>query len=194
VTTDKTQSESISNIDPNKPLNIIPNAALKNETMNITAEVLIRGGCIAKMAELNGIPVLDYAETPEPDGSYKIDINWLDSNRCDPFIMYLAFIPSGPTTGIISVTPDVFRGFPHHTEGRSSIMVDVCYANPCTRKQNCKTFEVPLPAPCEDPPMLKNNNRKEIISEESIFIRGKTKKTRNTTIVDNLLIYPNPFS
>ncbi len=196
INTKKTQTISTSQLEIGEPFKVIPETGWVNDTVNITAQVLIKGGCIATIAEFNNIPVFDKSQVPEPDGVIQVDVKWEDDSRCGVYKLFLDFIPTEFPNGFITVSPSVFHGFPHHTKGRTSIDITVCYKNPCSGSQKCKTYEVPLPAPCEEPPMLKDNdlNTTEILTNNSVSYRNKIDMEQETFIDDNLLIFPNPFS
>jgi hypothetical protein len=157
------------------------------QTLDIKAKLVMAGGCIATTA-IQSVTIFQNGTPPTPQGYIAVTSDPVTLDPCKDYFLFFDFVQTdGYQNAIITVSPQVFIGVPHHRR-TDTINVRVCYYNPCSDIQVCTTFVVNLPEPCPDPRIGNSSTTIESQNHEVIDIRKEEVAPKNQEIQ----VFPNP--
>jgi hypothetical protein len=168
---------------------ISPSSSILYQTLDIKARLVMAGGCIATEVS-HSVQIFQNGTPPTPQGYIAVTSDPVVLKPCEDYALFFNFIQTdGFQNGTISMSPSIFIGVPHHIKGRTTIDVRVCYYNPCSDIEVCRTFVVDLPAPCPDHPRISNTATNIASQKYEVSDIGEEE---NTSEIQEVQIFPNP--
>jgi hypothetical protein len=183
------QGFEVQSID-DEVITIAPTQSMLYQSFDIKAQLRMAGGCLATTVTHN-VTIFQNGTPPTPQGYITVTSDPVNIDPCKDYALFFDFVRTdGFQNGIITISPKVFIGVPHHIKGRTTIDVRVCYYNPCSDIEVCRTFVVNLPAPCPDHPRIANSST-PIAESQKHDVVG-ISNNEEILEVQKVRIFPNP--
>lgn len=182
------QDFEIQSID-DEVVTIAPTSSMLYQSFDIKAQIVMVGGCLATTVTHN-VTIFQNGTPPTPQGYIAVTSDPSPIAPCEDYFLFFDFVQTdGFQNGIITMTPKVFIGVPHHRRG-DTVNVRVCYYNPCSGIETCTTFVVDLPEPCPTHPRITNSSLPIAESQKYEVVGVDEEEVR--TVLQEVQIYPNP--
>ena len=182
------QDFEVQSID-DEVITIAPTSSMLYQSFDIKAQLIMAGGCIATTA-IHNVTIFQNGTPPTPQGYIAVTSDPSPVDPCEDYFLFFDFVQTdGFQNGIITMTPKVFIGVPHHRRG-DTVNVRVCYYNPCSSIETCTTFVVDLPEPCPTHPRIANSSLP--IAESQKYEVVGIGKEEAISEEREVQIFPNP--